>query len=88
MTTTDPVNDNSDPIERARDLEEELSEEIAKAEAAEAMRQTSAAGERLAAFAKGLVTAGCAARDNGRSVAAAIAAVPRPSAEKNAPRST
>ncbi len=87
MTTTDPVNDNSDPVARARDLEEELIDEIAKAEAAEAMQRTTAAGERLAAFAEELATAGSAARDNGRSVAAAIAAVPPPAAEKSAPRS-
>ena len=88
MTTTDPVNDNSDPTARARDLEKELIEEIAKADAAEAMRRTTATGERLAAFAKELATAGCASRDNGLSVAAAIVAVPRPAAEKNAHRST
>lgn len=86
MTTNHPVSGNSDPIARARDLEEEPFEEAALADADEAMQRTTATGERLAAFARELVVAGSAACENGLSVAAAIAAVPRPTADENAVR--
>lgn len=81
MTTSAPMNDNSDLAwTAARTLEEELIEEVAQTEADEATRCPTPAGERLAAFARELVAAGSAAGEAGLPLATAIAAVPRPSA--------